>query len=92
MAKSLGLIGPNNPNWIGSCEDCQMPLFCGDKGFRYGDGPVTCEKCSPTYEEAKRGFESEAFDEPENYRHFRTRLANHLRSGGAMSDKYLVVL
>jgi hydrogenase maturation factor HypF (carbamoyltransferase family) len=77
---------------LGRCENCRKKLHDGERGFRYSDGPMACEACSPTYEEAKRGFTEQAFEEPESYRTFCQRMNNHLRSGGAMSEKYTVVL
>jgi hypothetical protein len=42
--------------------------------------------------EAKRGFERDAFDNPENFRWFKNRLERHLTRGGKMADKCIETL
>ncbi len=79
-------------SFLGECESCRAALHEGDLGFHHSDGVIVCENCAPTYAEADRGFEAQAFEFPEDYRHFCARMKNHLAGGGSMSDKYLVSL
>jgi hypothetical protein len=68
------------------CEGCSKVLHLGDHVFEYSECRV-CEECAPTWEEAKRGFEREVFEEPDNWRTFQARLNAHLANGGSMSDR-----
>lgn len=74
----------------GECEGCTRLLFAGEKGFRYEDGPILCEECSPTYGDAESVFKNRdpADDEdPEDRTSFMRQLETHLAGGGSRTDK-----
>lgn len=78
----------DDPHLI-QCVGCERLFPCTQQHFNYSDGESACADCSPTYAEAQKGFEGQAFEEPDAYRHFKRRLANHLAAGGERSAKYL---
>lgn len=38
------------------CEGCECLLIAGDLGHRCDDGPVTCEACSPTWNDVAQQY------------------------------------
>jgi hypothetical protein len=77
----------NSPDTF-QCDGCGHSFPLSIPHFLYSDDVIACRDCSPTYEEAERGFREQAFDEPDLWREFCQRRDNHLRSGGALQDKY----
>lgn len=67
------------------CESCGKMLRLGDCIFEYSECRV-CADCAPTWEQASKGFEIEAFEHPDNWRNFRERLHYHLANGGKITD------
>lgn len=49
-----GLVEDAGIEIIGHCEGCERLLIEGDKGHRCDDGPILCEKCSPTYGDSRK--------------------------------------
>lgn len=80
-------MNDNDPDTF-NCECCGRFFPLSTPRFAYSDGVDACAECAPTYEEAQRGFERGAFDDPDAYKYFRERLKNHLGSGGSIADKF----
>lgn len=50
-------------DYLGNCEICETPLFSGDKGFRYEDGPMFCAADAPTFGELLENLKTYPADE-----------------------------
>lgn len=79
------LTNDNNEVWD-RCENCGEVLRPGHLIFEYSECRV-CLNCAPNWKQAKKGFEVEAFEQPDNWRNFCERLRAHLASGGVLTDK-----
>ena len=77
---------PDDENYIGCCEGCAKPLFVGDKGYRYDDGPLVCEAHAPDWHQAKENWDAQSAEYPEGYFEFVKAMEEHLAAGGQMSD------
>lgn len=74
------------------CIGCEKPIYVGDRGFFYSDGPVACEMCAPTYAEAKTQWEEQHKDDPEGFAAFGKAYDAHIAAGGKPTDQCVTVL
>lgn len=71
------------------CEGCRKPLFDGDRGFSYTDGPTECESCAPTWSDLKSmqdeqiadGTWADNFDTPEEAQDAIDSVRAHIEAG-----------
>ncbi len=74
----------------GECVSCEMPIFVGEQGYSYADGPITCAGCAPTWADIKRMAE----EEPESWEDEETRNAvlaecREREAAGTLGEKSL---
>lgn len=75
---------------VGECEGCSKLLIVGDKGYRYDDGPILCEGCSPTFAEADENWDGCTDvdgEDAERKQAFKQMFAAHLAARGGKDDK-----
>lgn len=76
---------------IGRCVGCECCLIIGEQGYSYEGGEVSCEECSPTWEDAKAEWLVEGQDE-EDRKRFLDDYNSFVAAGGDPSDKPLRTL
>lgn len=91
------LLTTHDVEVAGECEGCGKLLFAGEMGLRCNDGPILCEECAPTWEEAKFTHAGDAAigedDEMrESREYFNSRYAEHIAAGGSPDDKMMGAL
>lgn len=92
VAAAIETRDETHEDYCGSCEGCGKHLFVGDHAFTYDDGPMTCEPCSPTWEDVKRAMDEQAADDTdedfhEAHRHFTASYEAQRKAGEPLDEK-----